>query len=134
MSNRQTAVSHAQKNLVSLQAIQSRHTHLQLHVKLTQMMGQDYVFLCTDQQILSNKICQQQAFELCESLMLDKTRTEFVLVSNAEDGAQYYQRCSIHWVGDCPVGVTRSNIKSAAQQDFYQTLYDHTQNITTRLL
>jgi len=137
MPNRYIASNGARKTAYSpvvLQAIQPRATHLQLHIKLTQMIGQDYVFLCSDQQILSNKACQQQAFELCESLMLDKHRTEFVLVSSANDGTQHFQRCSIHWVDDYPVGITRTNVQATPQQDFYQTLFEHTQDICTRLL
>jgi len=137
MPNRNLAVSGPQRshfNPASLKSIQPRATHLQLHIKLTQMIGQDYVFLCTEQQIMSNKACQQQAFELCESLGLDKNRTEFVLVSSANDGEQYFQRCNIQWVDDYPVGITRKKIQTASQQDFYQTLFEHTKDICTRLL
>lgn len=109
-------------------------THLQLDIKFTQMIGQDYVFLCSERPLLSHKACQQQTFELREQLELDRSRTEFVLVSQTNTQYPRYQRCAIHWIDNYPASIEYQPLKTESQQDYYQTLFDHSEALSTKLL
>ncbi|NIB41150.1 hypothetical protein HBA55_16220 [Pseudomaricurvus alkylphenolicus] len=94
-----------------------------IDVYLSQMMGIDYVFLCS-QKNPEQQECVRMAAQLMNARNLSSSRCMF-LIATGKGKQRKFRQCLIHWVDNHPVEVTCTEVTSPSQLEHYQTILGH---------
>lgn len=103
-----------------------------VEISIAQMMGIDYVFLCSASDRSRDRETLRLASQVVEALELDPERTMFLAVRTDEQCIEdTFYRCQIRWVDSHPIDITREQLSSAPQIEYFQTILGHSSSFNT---